>query len=54
MLFAEDASETVRLSYDRPAYLEARHGSPAELTPLIAGVEGLAKIAAGWRSPVSE
>jgi uncharacterized protein (DUF302 family) len=40
-LFWQDAEGKVWLTYNDPAYLEQRHGVPAELVPNIAGVSGL-------------
>jgi uncharacterized protein (DUF302 family) len=40
-LFWEDAEGKVWLSYNDPAYLQHRHGVPAELVPNIAGMNGL-------------
>ena len=40
-LFWQDAEGNVWLTYNDPAYLEQRHGIPAELLPNIAGVSGL-------------
>ena len=42
----EDAEGKVWLTYNDPAYLQARHNLPAELLPAIAGVGGLLKQAA--------
>lgn len=49
ILVWEDADGKVRVSYNRPAYLQARHGLPPELVQNIAGVAALAKTAAEWR-----
>ena len=38
----EDAGGKVWISYNRPAYLEKRHGLPPELIPNIAVIEALA------------
>jgi uncharacterized protein (DUF302 family) len=46
VLVWEDADGTVRISYNSPAYLQARHSLPAELVSNIAAVEALAKQAA--------
>jgi len=46
ILVAEDASGGVRVSYNSSAYLQERHGFPAELTKNVAAVEALAKEAA--------
>ena len=40
-LFWEDSGGKVWLTYNDPAYLQARHGFPGELLPNIAGVSGL-------------
>ncbi|HTV66169.1 MAG TPA: DUF302 domain-containing protein [Bryocella sp.] len=40
-LFWQDAEGNVWLTYNDPAYLQQRHGIPAELVPNIAGVSGL-------------
>ena len=40
-LFWQDAEGKVWLTYNDPAYLQRRHGVPAELLPNIAGVGGL-------------
>lgn len=40
-LFWQDAEGKVWLTYNDPAYLQQRHGIPAELLPNIAGVSGL-------------
>jgi uncharacterized protein (DUF302 family) len=40
-LFWQDAEGKVWLTYNDPAYLQRRHGIPAELLPNIAGVSGL-------------
>ena len=37
----QDAEGKVWLTYNDPAYLQRRHGVPAELLPNIAGVNGL-------------
>jgi uncharacterized protein (DUF302 family)/uncharacterized membrane protein YidH (DUF202 family) len=42
ILVAEDAQGQVWISYNAPAYLQARHGLPQELMPVLAAVEGLA------------
>lgn len=47
VLVWEDAHGKVWISYNSPAYLQARHGLPPELLQNIAVVEGLAKAAAG-------
>jgi uncharacterized protein (DUF302 family)/uncharacterized membrane protein YidH (DUF202 family) len=47
ILVWEDSGGTVRISYNAAAYLQARHGLPAELVHNIAGVEALANGAAG-------
>ena len=46
ILVAEDAAGKVWISYNSPAYLQARHGLPAELLPNIAVIEALAAKAA--------
>ena len=40
-LFWQDAEGKVWLTYNDPAYLQQRHGVPAELLPNIAAVSGL-------------
>ena len=40
-LFWQDADGKVWLTYNNPAYLQQRHGIPAELLPNIAAVAGL-------------
>jgi uncharacterized protein (DUF302 family) len=40
-LFWQDAEAKVWLTYNDPAYLQQRHGIPAELLPNIAAVSGL-------------
>jgi uncharacterized protein (DUF302 family) len=42
LLVWEDAKGQVWISYNAPAYLQARHGLPQELSPTLAGVEALA------------
>jgi uncharacterized protein (DUF302 family) len=42
ILVAEDSQGKVWVSYNDPAYLEARHGLPADLVPNIAVVQALA------------
>ena len=42
ILIAEDGQGQVWISYNSPAYLQQRHGLPAELLPNIAVVAGLA------------
>lgn len=42
ILVAEDEHGQVSISYNAPAYLQARHDLPKELVPVLAGVEGLA------------
>jgi uncharacterized protein (DUF302 family)/uncharacterized membrane protein YidH (DUF202 family) len=42
ILVAEDSQGKVWISYNDPAYLQARHGLPAELVPTLAVVEALA------------
>lgn len=46
ILVCEDADGNVQISYNAPAYLQARHGLPPELIRNIAGVEGMARGAA--------
>ncbi len=46
LLVAEDETGKVWISYNSPAYLQARHGFPLELTENIAVVASLAKSAA--------
>jgi uncharacterized protein (DUF302 family) len=46
ILVWEDAAGKVWISYNAPAYLQARHGLPQELVANIAGVETLATKAA--------
>lgn len=41
ILVSEDAHGQVWLSYNSPAYLQARHNLPAELLPALAAIEGL-------------
>jgi uncharacterized protein (DUF302 family) len=45
ILVSEDAAGDVWISYNSPAYLEARHGFPSGLTKLISAVEDLARSA---------
>lgn len=47
ILVWEDGNGKTWLSYNSPAYLQQRHGFPAELLPNIAAVEMLAATAAG-------
>jgi len=47
VLVAEDPDGKVWISYNEPAYLQARHGLPAELVRNISVVEALASSAAG-------
>jgi uncharacterized protein (DUF302 family) len=42
ILVAEDAAGRVSLSWNDPAWLQSRHGFPADLLPNIAVVEALA------------
>jgi uncharacterized protein (DUF302 family) len=42
----EDADGKVRLTYNEPAYIQQRHGVPAELVGNIAGVSALLERAA--------
>jgi uncharacterized protein (DUF302 family) len=46
ILVWEDAEGKVWISYNSPAYLQERHGTPSELLQNIAVVEGLAAKAA--------
>src|SRR6266849_11181716 len=46
ILVAEDADGKVWISYNSPAYLQTRHGFPAELLTNVAVIEGLAAKAA--------
>jgi uncharacterized protein (DUF302 family) len=46
LLVWEDAENKVWISYNAPAYLQARHALPPELIQNIAGVEALAAKAA--------
>ena len=46
ILVAEDATGKVWISYNAPAYLQARHNLPSELLPNIAIIETLAAKAA--------
>lgn len=46
LLVSEDADGKVWISYNAPAYLQARHGLPPELVQNIAVVEALAAKAA--------
>jgi uncharacterized protein (DUF302 family)/uncharacterized membrane protein YidH (DUF202 family) len=46
LLVSEDASGNVWISYNAPAYLQARHGLPQDLLQPIAGVAALANKAA--------
>jgi uncharacterized protein (DUF302 family)/uncharacterized membrane protein YidH (DUF202 family) len=46
ILIAEDATGKVWISYNSPAYLQARHNLPANLAPNIAVIETLAAQAA--------
>ncbi|HEX4600111.1 MAG TPA: DUF302 domain-containing protein [Gemmatimonadales bacterium] len=46
LLVWEDAKGQVWISYNAPAYLQARHRLPPELVPTLAGVEALATQAA--------
>jgi uncharacterized protein (DUF302 family) len=43
VLVAEDREGKVWISYNDPAYLQARHGLPADLVPNIAVVQALAE-----------
>ena len=46
ILVAEDANRKVHISWNSPAYLQARHDFPAEFVPTVAVVEALAAKAA--------
>jgi uncharacterized protein (DUF302 family) len=46
ILVWQDLKGEVWISYNSPAYLQARHGVPPELLPNIAVVEALARQAA--------
>jgi uncharacterized protein (DUF302 family)/uncharacterized membrane protein YidH (DUF202 family) len=46
ILVAEDGAGQTWISYNAPAYLQARHGLPADLLPNIAVIEALAAKAA--------
>jgi uncharacterized protein (DUF302 family)/uncharacterized membrane protein YidH (DUF202 family) len=46
LLVSEDADGKVWISYNTPAYLQARHNLPQALVPTLAGVEALAAKAA--------
>jgi uncharacterized protein (DUF302 family) len=43
----EDGDGKVQISYNSPAYLQARHNVPSQFTPTFAVVEALASAAAG-------
>src|SRR5579863_8873745 len=43
LLVAEDANGKVSISYNAPAYLQARHNLPKELAGVLAAPEALAK-----------
>ena len=43
LLVWEDENKKVWISYNSPAYLQARHDLPAELLPILTAVEMLAK-----------
>ena len=43
ILIWEDGEGKVRISYNDPSYLQARHGLPADLVSKIAVVKGLAE-----------
>jgi uncharacterized protein (DUF302 family) len=47
IVVAEDANGKVQVSWNSPAWLQARHHFPQDLLPNIAVVEALAKKAAG-------
>ncbi|HTW46266.1 MAG TPA: DUF302 domain-containing protein [Acidobacteriaceae bacterium] len=46
ILVAEQPDGTALLSWNDPAWLRQRHNLPAEMQPVLAAVEGLAKAAA--------
>jgi uncharacterized protein (DUF302 family) len=46
ILVWEDSAGKTWISYNAPAYLQTRHGLPAELLPTLAAAEKLAAIAA--------
>ena len=46
ILIAEDATGKVWISYNAPAYLQARHHLPSDLLPNIAMIDTLAAKAA--------
>jgi uncharacterized protein (DUF302 family) len=46
LLVSEDANGKVWISYNSPAFLQARHNLPKELLPVLASVEALANQAA--------
>jgi uncharacterized protein (DUF302 family) len=46
ILVWQDGDEKVWISYNDPAYLQERHGLPADLVPNIAMVQALASMAA--------
>jgi uncharacterized protein (DUF302 family) len=43
LLVSQDANGKVWISYNSPAYLQARHGLPKELVGVLGAVEALAK-----------
>jgi uncharacterized protein (DUF302 family)/uncharacterized membrane protein YidH (DUF202 family) len=45
LLVSEDASGKVWITYNAPAFVQARHNLPAQYVPVLAGVEALAKAA---------
>lgn len=47
ILIAEDPNGTTRISYNDPAYLQARYGLSAELVRNIAGIEQIAATISG-------
>jgi uncharacterized protein (DUF302 family) len=47
ILVAEDAKGRVWISYNAPAYLQARHNLPSNLLPNIAVIDTLAANASG-------
>ena len=47
ILVAQQPDGTVQLSWNDPAWLRQRHNLPAEMQPVLAAVEAIAKQAAG-------
>jgi uncharacterized protein (DUF302 family) len=45
LLVSEDANGKVWITYNTPAYLQARHNLPQELVGVLGAVEGIAKAA---------